>query len=45
MLEQHDYQTVEAADLASAQAQLKEPFPDLVLLDWMLPGGSGNTAD
>ncbi len=41
VLEQHDYQTVEAGDLASAQAQLKEPYPDLVLLDWMLPGGSG----
>lgn len=22
-------------------SKLAEPFPDLVLLDWMLPGGSG----
>ncbi|MDF4536463.1 phosphate regulon transcriptional regulator PhoB, partial [Vibrio parahaemolyticus] len=25
----------------SAMSKLAEPFPDLVLLDWMLPGGSG----
>ncbi|WP_406664059.1 phosphate regulon transcriptional regulator PhoB [Gallaecimonas sp. GXIMD1310] len=41
VLEQNGYQPVEAEDLISAEAQLQEPFPDLVLLDWMLPGGSG----
>ncbi|OXE29031.1 DNA-binding response regulator, partial [Vibrio parahaemolyticus] len=25
----------------TAVTKLAEPFPDLVLLDWMLPGGSG----
>ncbi|WKE64710.1 phosphate regulon transcriptional regulator PhoB [Gallaecimonas kandeliae] len=41
ILDQNGYQPVEAEDIASAQAKLQEPFPDLVLLDWMLPGGSG----
>ncbi|EKE74899.1 phosphate regulon transcriptional regulator PhoB [Gallaecimonas xiamenensis] len=41
ILDQNGYQPVEAEDLGSAQAKLQEPFPDLVLLDWMLPGGSG----
>ncbi|WP_115720562.1 phosphate regulon transcriptional regulator PhoB [Gallaecimonas mangrovi] len=41
ILDQNGYQPVEAEDLAMAQAKLQEPFPDLVLLDWMLPGGSG----
>ncbi len=30
-----------AADAETAQAALKEALPDLVLLDWMLPGQSG----
>ncbi len=30
-----------AADAETAQATLKESLPDLVLLDWMLPGQSG----
>ncbi|HMA31191.1 MAG TPA: phosphate regulon transcriptional regulator PhoB [Casimicrobiaceae bacterium] len=30
-----------AADAEAAQAVLKEALPDLVLLDWMLPGQSG----
>ena len=30
-----------AADAEAAQAALKEALPDLVLLDWMLPGQSG----
>jgi two-component system phosphate regulon response regulator PhoB len=41
VLEQKGYQTVEAEDYDAAVAKLAEPFPDLVLLDWMLPGGSG----
>lgn len=41
VLEQHGYHPVEAADYDSAVQQLIEPWPDLILLDWMLPGGSG----
>ena len=41
VLEQKGYQAVEAEDYDSAVIKLAEPFPDLVLLDWMLPGGSG----
>ena len=39
--EQKGYHAVEAEDYDSAVTKLSEPFPDLVLLDWMLPGGSG----
>ena len=35
------YDVREAADAESAQRMLKESLPDLVLLDWMLPGLSG----
>lgn len=41
VLEQNGYQTVEAEDFDSAVGQLVEPYPELILLDWMLPGGSG----
>ncbi|NLS14251.1 phosphate regulon transcriptional regulatory protein PhoB [Vibrio sp. SM6] len=41
VLEQKGYQAVEAEDYDTAVSRLSEPFPDLVLLDWMLPGGSG----
>lgn len=41
VLEQKGYHVVEAEDFDSAVNKLCEPFPDLVLLDWMLPGGSG----
>ncbi|MCW8332333.1 phosphate regulon transcriptional regulator PhoB [Vibrio sp. SCSIO 43135] len=41
VLEQKGYQAVEAEDYDMAVNKLAEPFPDLVLLDWMLPGGSG----
>jgi two-component system phosphate regulon response regulator PhoB len=41
VLEQKGYHVVEAEDYDSAINKLCEPFPDLVLLDWMLPGGSG----
>jgi two-component system phosphate regulon response regulator PhoB len=35
------YDVKEAEDAESAQAQLNDALPDLVLLDWMLPGQSG----
>lgn len=42
VLEQNGYEAMEAADAPQAQALLgEEPYPDLVLLDWMLPGSSG----
>ncbi|AJJ10096.1 phosphate regulon transcriptional regulatory protein PhoB [Yersinia rohdei] len=41
VLEQNGYQPLEAEDYDSAVTRLSEPYPDLVLLDWMLPGGSG----
>lgn len=41
VLEQNGYQAVEAEDFDSAVGQLVEPYPELILLDWMLPGGSG----
>jgi len=41
VLEQNGYHAVEAEDYDSAVSRLIEPFPELILLDWMLPGGSG----
>lgn len=41
VLEQNGFDVIEVADISSAEALLVEPFPDLILLDWMLPGGSG----
>jgi len=41
VLEQNGYQPMTAGDYDSALNLLVEPYPDLVLLDWMLPGGSG----
>ncbi|MCC8381245.1 MULTISPECIES: phosphate regulon transcriptional regulator PhoB [unclassified Xenorhabdus] len=41
VLEQNGYEPVEAEDYDTAIGCLSEPYPDLVLLDWMLPGGSG----
>lgn len=41
VLEQNGFQAVEAEDYDSALAAMVEPYPDMVLLDWMLPGGSG----
>jgi two-component system phosphate regulon response regulator PhoB len=41
VLEQNGYQAITADDFPSAVNQLIEPYPDLVLLDWMIPGGSG----
>ncbi|WP_279324761.1 phosphate regulon transcriptional regulator PhoB [Caviibacterium pharyngocola] len=39
-LDQQGYRTLEAEDYQSAVKKLKEK-PDLILLDWMLPGRSG----
>lgn len=41
VLEQHGYETIEADNYQSALNHLNEPYPDLILLDWMFPGGSG----
>ena len=40
-LERAGYEVYEAEDAAKAERQLAEGLPDLVLLDWMLPGISG----
>lgn len=41
MLEQKGFSPTAAADYQQAVNLLKEPYPELILLDWMLPGGSG----
>ncbi|KLV07698.1 MULTISPECIES: phosphate regulon transcriptional regulator PhoB [Photobacterium] len=41
VLEQKGYQAIEAEDYDTALEKICEPYPELVLLDWMLPGGSG----
>lgn len=41
VLAQNGFQPVEAEDYDSAMNLLVEPYPDLILLDWMLPGGTG----
>jgi two-component system phosphate regulon response regulator PhoB len=41
VLEQSGYETIEAEDYHIALEKIVEPFPDLILLDWMLPGGTG----
>ncbi len=41
VLEQKGYEAVEAEDYDTALAKIQEPYPELILLDWMLPGGSG----
>lgn len=41
VLEQAGFTVTEAADFDEGLAKVVEPFPDLILLDWMLPGGSG----
>ncbi|MGO4891800.1 phosphate regulon transcriptional regulator PhoB [Flavobacterium sp. W21_SRS_FM6] len=41
VLEQSGYETIEAEDFNIALERVVEPYPDLILLDWMLPGGSG----
>jgi two-component system phosphate regulon response regulator PhoB len=41
VLEQAGFMPVAAADVQEAQKLLSESLPDLILLDWMLPGVSG----
>jgi DNA-binding response OmpR family regulator len=41
VLEQAGFDVVEAEDYDIALKKVVEPYPDLILLDWMLPGGSG----
>lgn len=41
VLEQNGYQPVEAEDFDTGLEKLTEPMPSLILLDWMIPGGSG----
>lgn len=41
VLEQSGFEAIEAEDYDVALQKLIEPFPDLIILDWMLPGGSG----
>ena len=40
-LEMADYQCLEAEDAQKAHALIVDEKPDLILLDWMLPGTSG----
>ena len=40
-LERAQYQVMEAGDVQAARLKLAEARPDLILLDWMLPGVSG----
>ncbi len=41
VLDQHGYEVIEAEDYDAGMTAVVEPFPDLILLDWMLPGGTG----
>ena len=41
VLEQAGFSVNEVEDYDIALEKMVEPYPDLVLLDWMLPGGSG----
>lgn len=41
VLEQNGFRCQEAADAHKAEAKMKESMPDLILLDWMMPGMSG----
>ena len=40
-IKQCGYQAIQAIDAAAAIAQISRELPDLILLDWMLPGVSG----
>jgi two-component system phosphate regulon response regulator PhoB len=40
-LRKGEYMPVHAGDAGEAQAAIAERVPDLILLDWMLPGTSG----
>ncbi|MCH9827875.1 MAG: phosphate regulon transcriptional regulator PhoB [Pseudomonadota bacterium] len=40
-LERADFSVAEAADVAQARVRIADARPDLILLDWMMPGVSG----
>jgi two-component system phosphate regulon response regulator PhoB len=40
-LDHAGYRVLRAANVSEAQAQMRDALPDVVLLDWMLPGRSG----
>ena len=40
-LEMAEYRCIEAGNISDAYVQVVDECPDLILLDWMLPGGSG----
>ena len=42
VLQQYDFNVLEAADVMQAQAILDDTVPDLILLDWMLPRITGD---
>ncbi|GFO77127.1 two-component system, OmpR family, phosphate regulon response regulator PhoB [Bathymodiolus platifrons methanotrophic gill symbiont] len=42
VLQQYDFNVLEAADVMQAQTILDETLPDLILLDWMLPRITGD---
>jgi two-component system phosphate regulon response regulator PhoB len=41
VLEQNGFNAIESCDIGQALTNIQEPYPDLILLDWMLPGGTG----
>ena len=40
-MKQNDYETLQAEDAEEARTRLGEETPDIILMDWMLPGISG----
>ena len=42
VLQQYDFNVLEAGDVAQAQLILDDTIPDLILLDWMLPKVTGD---
>ncbi|MFW8590588.1 phosphate regulon transcriptional regulator PhoB [Glaciecola sp. 2405UD65-10] len=41
VLEQAGFNVEEAEDFDVGLEKIREPYPDLILLDWMMPGGTG----
>ncbi len=42
VLQQYDFNVLEAADVSQAESILNKNLPDLILLDWMLPHVTGD---